>query len=507
MNGDRPAVSRLRHAVVLVVYAVLTGSLVCAQVLQRDWPSERPPRPLAARDVVFPPYEIRTLANGLTVVVVRQTEQPAVSLRLLVRAGSAQDPVDKPGVATMVATLLDQGTKKKSASEIADAIDFMGGGLGAGAGTDLSYANSILLKGSFDAGLDLLAEVVREPAFAQEELERQREQLLSGLKVSYQDPDFVANVVVERLIFGFHPYGKPANGTPESVTALTRDDLIAFHTRWYHPNNALLAIVGDVGVDQAFAGAERVFGNWPRGEVPQTTAADPPEPTRRVVVVDRPNAVQTEIRVGQLAIKRNHDDYMPLNLAVKILGGEGGNRLQGVLRSERGLTYGASADMDAYQRAGAIVADTDTRTETTAEALRIMVEEFFRLQREPVSQVELGGAQAFLAGNFPLTIETPDAIALQVLNALFYGLELKELPDYPDRVNRIAPEDIQRVARAYLRPGRLSVVLVGDASKFLGNLKGAGFDTIELVKLEELDLGAVDLKRNSRATVRPAAPE
>ena len=175
------------------------------------------------------------------------------------------------------------------------------------------------------------------------------------------------------------------------MAALTRDDLVAFHKTWFLPNNALLAIVGDVGVDQAFAGVERVFGSWAKAALPEIAPVDPPEPTRRVVVIDRPNAVQTEIRVGQLAIPRNHPDYLPLNLAVKILGGEGGNRLQGVLRSDRGLTYGASADMDAYQRAGAIVADTDTRTETTAEALRVVVDEFSRLQREPVGEGELGG--------------------------------------------------------------------------------------------------------------------
>lgn len=486
----RSRVPWIASAIACLVAAA--GTCVVAQV---SWPSERPPRPTEARPVTFPPYEIRTLANGLRVVVVRQTEQPVVSLRMLVRAGAAQDPADKPGVATMVAALLDQGTTTRGATAIADAIDYVGGGLGSGAGSDLSYANAIVIRDDFDFGMELMADVVRNPAFAAEELERQREQVLSGLKVSYQDPDYVATVVVERLIFGFHPYGRPSTGTPESVAALTRDDLVAFHKRWYQPNNALFAIVGDVGVDQAFAGAERVFGNWPKGSTTDVVPADPPDPTRRIVVVDRPNAVQTEIRVGQLAIQRNHADYMPLNLAVKILGGEGGNRLQGVLRSDRGLTYGASADMDAYQRAGAIVADTDTRTESTAEALRVMVDEFARLQRDPVGQSELGGAQAYLAGNFPLTIETPDAIALQVLNALFYGLNLDDVPKYRERVNAVTPDDIQRVSKAYLRPTRLSIVLVGDASQFVKDLKGAGFDAIELVRLDELDLSSVNFKR------------
>ncbi len=495
---------RLREHGLLVALMAAAPAVVCAQ--SAGWPSERPPRALDAHPVTFPSYELRTLANGLQLVVVRQSEQPVVNVRMLIRAGSAQDPTDKPGVAEMVATLLDQGTTSRSAAEIADTIDFMGGGLGIGAGTDLSYANTILLQSKLDEGLALLADVIRRPAFAAEELERQREQVLSALKVSYQDPDYVAGAVVERLIFGFHPYGKPGNGTPESVAALTRDDLVAFHTQWYHPNNTLIAIVGDVGVDAATAAVEKAFGDWPRGTAPAITSTEPPDPTRRIVVVDRPGAVQTEIRVGQLAIRRDHTDYMPLNMAVKILGGEGGNRLQGVLRSDRGLTYGASADMDAFQRSGAIVADTDTRTETTVEALRLTVDEFIRLQQEAVNERELDSAQAFLAGNFALTIETPDAIALKVLNAIFYGLDLKDLPDYPQQVYRVTTDDIQRVSRAYLRPSRLAIVLVGDASKFASQLKKAGFDNYELVKLDELDLAAVNLKRGRRAAAIVSSP-
>jgi len=463
-----------------------------------DWPRENPRRPLPARPVSFPPYEIRSLANGMTVVVVRQNEQPVVTLRLLVRAGAAQDPQDRPGVASMVSALLDQGTTSKSASQIADSIDYIGGVLGTGAGTDLSYVNAIVMKDSLGAGLDLVSDVARNPAFSDEELDRQKEQVIQGLTVSFEDPDFVANVVEERLIFGFHPYGRPANGTPESLEAMTRDDLVRFHRTWFAPNNCLLAVVGDVTVDEAMTGVERVFGGWARHDMPAMAQAEPPEPTRRVVVIDRPSAVQTEIRVGQVGIPRKSPDYLPLNVAVKILGGEGGNRLQGVLRSDRGLTYGASADMDAYQRAGSIIAETDTRTETTAEALRLTVDEFFRLQREAVGGGELSSAQAYLAGNFPLTIETPDAIALQVLNALFYELDLKELQNYRERVTAVTPEDIQRVARAYLRPARLSVVLVGDASKFVKDLKGVGFDNIELVPLEDLDLTTVDFKKPRR---------
>jgi zinc protease len=496
----------LRRAAVclLLTAALFAPHAAFAQTKAPDWPTERPPRPLAAKSVKFPPYEMRTLPNGLRVVIVQHHEQPSVTVRLLIRAGASSDPKDKPGVATLAAALLDQGTTTRSASQIADQIDYVGGALATGAGTDLSFINTVVMKDSFDLALNLLSDITRNPAFSPEELDRQREQMLSGLKVSYEDPDYVAEAVVDRLIFGFHPYGRPANGTPASVASITRDDLLAFHRTYFAPNNCILAVVGDLTTEEAIAGVTRVFGEWQKRDVPLPAAAvvEPPDPTRRVLVVDRPNAVQTEIRVGQLAIARNHPDYLPLNVTTNILGGEGGNRLQGVLRHERGLTYGASADMNTYKRAGAIIADTDTRTETTAEALRVVVDEFARLQRERVGDGELSGAQAYLAGNFPLTIETPDAIAMQVLNALFYDLDLKELETYRERVTAITPDDIQRVSKQYLKPARLSIVLVGDASKFVKDLKGVGFDEVELVSLPDLDLTTVDFRRPARATAK-----
>jgi zinc protease len=463
------------------------------------WPTERPPRPLPARDAKFPSYEIRTLANGLQVVAVLHHEQPVVAMRLLVRAGAAHDPSDKAGVATLAASLLDQGTTTRSARQIAEAIDSIGGALGAGAGTDLSFVNVVVMKDSFAFGMELLSDIVRNPVFAPEEIERQRQQMLSGLRVSYDDPDYVAGVVFDRLVYGFHPYGMPNSGTPESIARVARDDLRAFHQAHFAPNNAVLAIVGDVTAAEAFSGVERVFGSWARKEVPPASFIDPPEPTRRVVVVDKPGAVQSEIRVGHLGIPRKHDDYMALNLAVRILGGEGSNRLYRVLRSERGLTYGASADMETLKESGDIVAETDTRSQASAEALRLIVDEFSTIRRERVGERELAEAKAYMTGSFPLTIETPDAIAMQVLNALFYGLDLKDLETFRERVNAVSVDDVQRVAQAYLKPDRLSVVLVGDASTFADALAGIGFAKHERVPLTELDLTAADFRRGSRA--------
>ena len=479
------------------------GFTAHAAAQARDWPSEPPPGPLAAHEVTFPPYEIRSLANGMRVVAVLHHEQPAVSIRLLVGAGSAHDPKGKGGVANLMASLLDQGTTTRSAQEIADQIDFIGGDLGTGAATDLSFVNAIVMKDSFQTGMDLIADIARNPAFAPEEIARQKDQILSSIRVNADDPGYIADVVFDRLVYGFHPYGLPGTGTEDSLSSLTREDLQEFHRQYFIPNNTILAIVGDVTSDEAFAAADRVFGNWPRGTLPAATPVELPSAARRIVIVDKPDAVQTSIRVGQLAIPRKHPDYMTWDLTVKILGGEGANRLHQVLRSQYGLTYGAEANAEARKDAGDFVAQTDTRTDTTGQALRLMVDEFSRLVRERVGQRELTDAQAYLAGSFPLTIETPDQIATQVLNVLFYDLPISEIGSFRERVLAVTPEDIQRVARQYVRPDRLSMVLVGNARAFASQLIELGFGAYEVIPVDQLDLMAPNLKRDRRPAPAP----
>ena len=480
----------LASCLVILIGFASTGAQVTS------WPAENPPRPLPSRPVSFPPYEFRTLPNGMQVIVVMHHEQPEVTMRLIVRAGAAYDPPGKSGTASLVASLLNQGTATRSAREIADAIDSIGGALDTGAGSDITSATVLVMKDSFDVGMNLLADVIRRPAFAPEEIERQRTQAVQNLGVSLEDPDFIARAVLNRLIYGFHSYGFPDSGMPETIAKITREDLREFHRRYFAPNNSILAIVGDVTTDESMVAATRVFGDWPRQAVQPPTLPEPPRPTRRVVVIDKPGSVQTAVRVGQLGIPRKTPDYMSMDQALRILGGEGSNRLFRVLRSERGLTYSASADMNPMLLAGDITAETDTRTEATGEAVRVIVDEFTRLQRERIGDAELSGAQAYMTGSFPLTIETPGAIARQVVNVVFYDLSLDELRTYRQRANAVTPDDVLRVARTYIQPDRLSVVMVGDAARFKDQLGKAGFGNYELIPLSALDLSAADLQKH-----------
>lgn len=486
----------MRVAVALFGVLTMAGHAAAGQA----WPSESPPEPLEARPVDFPSYELRTLPNGLQVVVVPHHEQPSVSFRMIVRAGAVQEPADRPGVASFVAGLLNQGTTSRSASEIADTIDSAGGLLGVGAGNELTYVQGAVVKDQTDLALALMSDIVRNPAFPEDEIALQKQQAMSSFQVGYDDPEYLANAAFDRLVFGAHPYGRPGQGTPDTVGRISRADLVAFHAAWFVPNNALMAVVGDMTADELYAAVERAFGDWTRRDVPTVETPPPPPPTRRVVIIDRPGSAQTSIRAGHLSIERTHPDYITFDLAVRILGGEGANRLFGVLRSDRGLTYGASADLNTFRTAGVVVAETDTRTSATGEALRLMVDEFARLRRETVHPAELRGAQDFMAGNFPLTIETSSAIAEQVLVRLFFGQDLSEIETYLGRVAKVTPGDIQRVSRQLLKPDQLTVVLVGDAATFVNQLRSVGFTDFDRIPVSQLDLGSPTLRRPGSAS-------
>jgi zinc protease len=496
----RPSAVAASVAIGAMVLVTPIATSAQAQAQAPGWPRMEMPGPLTARPMPFPQYQIKTLANGLQVLVVLHHEEPSVSFRLLVRAGAAQEPSGKPGVASFVASLLDQGTTTKTAEQIADTIDGAGGVIATGSDNELAYLNGAILKDRTDLALALAADIAEHPALAAEEIDRQRRQALSSLEVSYDDPSYLASAVFDRIVFGLHPYGRPNEGTRASIAKLTRDDLIAFHRTWFAPNNALLAIVGDLTADEAFAAADRAFGSWPRKVVPSPLAAEPPAPAPRLVIVDRPGSAQTEIRVGQLSIPRTSPDYLPFDLAVHVLGGEGANRLFGVLRTDRGLTYGAEARLHAYRMSGELVADTNTRSPQTGEVLRLIVEEIARIRDEAVDPRELRGAKDYIEGSFPITIESPSNLALLVLNQLFYGLDLKELETFRQRVDRVSVADLQRVANLYLKPDALTIVLVGDASTFADELKALGFGDADRIPLADLDLGSPTLRRPAGGT-------
>ncbi len=464
-----------------------------------------PPSPAFPKAYVMPVPSVRVLPNGLTLVTIERRDLPLVTLRWVVKAGAESDPPRAPGTAQLVSALLNQGTTSRSAFQIAEAIDRAGGTIDTGADWDTSYAELSVLSDQTETAFDLLADMIRRPAFLPAEVERKRTQTLSALEVAYQDPGYVADTTFDDLTFAGTSYGHPQDGTTESVARLTPDDLRAFHDRYYRPENSILAAVGDISPDQASALAQKFFGDWPRaaaGEGKPDLAHSSAEPSGlRIVAIEKPDAVQTEIRVGSIGVPRNSKDYVALTVANQVLGGPAANRLFSALRTRRGLTYGASSDLDCYQTAGSWEAKTFTRTTETVKTLKVMLSEVHDIHDHPITENELQTAKSYLIGHLALQFESSDSVAEQVLDLMVHGLPLDYWNRFPAEVEALTVQDVQAAIRRTLDPDRPVIVLVGNVSEFMKELKKLG--PARAIPLSALDFGSVNLERGKGTADKP----
>lgn len=457
------------------------------------------PAGAAAKPFRFPKAETKTLANGLRVFVVTSQRQPAVTARLvLTGAGAVRDPAGKPGVAAMAADLLTQGTEKRNAQQIAEAIDFVGGSLTANADRDGTYITATVVKKDFDLAMDLLSDVTLHATFQKEELERRREQWLSNLRVQYADPSYLASVIFGRMVYAQHPYGLPEEGTPDSVEKLDRDDLLRFRDTYYVPSQALIVFAGDISPEAAFAAAEKYLGAWPKKEVPASPITAPSGVRGlRILLIDKPDAVQTQVRVGRQGIRRNDPDYIPLYVTNRIFGGGFNSRLNTEVRQKKGLTYGASSSFSSHKLAGSFEASTFTRTEATVEATKLVVDLIRKMASGEVTQAELDFARDYLVGVFPIQTETAEQVAGRVLNVAQFDLPADYNDIYQERVRSVGTDQVKAVAARYFDADNLDLVLVGNVNKFREALKkdfpGA---TYEEIHFGQVDLLSADLRKH-----------
>lgn len=454
---------------------------------------QQPPPPGPIRPFEFPKYLTRKLSNGLTVFVIEDHRQPVVSYELVVDAGGAAHSVKKAGLASMTAQLLREGTKTRSAQDIARTIDSVGGALTTSADDDTVQASATVMKTSEALGIELLADVVVNPVFKQEEIDRRMRQTLSGLQIQYTDAEYLAPVSAARVIFGEHPYGYPAEGTPETLAGIKREDIVQFHGRYYSPAGAFLAIAGDVKPEEAFANAEKVFGKWNTSASAPDTLSPIPASKRAVLIIDKPDAVQTQIVVGQTGIKRSDPDYIPLLIANQIFGGSYNSRLNLKLRAREGLTYGARSNFDTERVSGTFRVSTSTRTAETARATSMLLDLLKEFRQNPVTDAELKEAKAYLTGSFALGSETPQQVATRVLTAAVHGLPSNYWDTYREKVQAATPEQIADAVRRRIDPEKVSIVVVGNSKDFAKSLES--FGTARTILFSDLDFTRPDLRR------------
>jgi predicted Zn-dependent peptidase len=344
---------------------------------------------------------------------------------------------------------------------------------------------------------DLVSDVIFHTAFEAGEIERQRKQTLSGLQVAQGDPAYVADMAVQKLVFSGTAYGHPEDGTPGAVARITARDLRDFHRRYYQPSNCVLAVVGDITAQAAMDLAATYFAGLQNGREPAPAPSLAPTPSdeRRVVAIDKSDAVQTEIRIGTLGVPHDSPDYLALSVANEILGGPSENRLFKALRTRQGLTYGASSDLVCRRHLGALVAKTFTRTPETLKSAHIALEQIQSLQDHGINRQELDTAQSYLVGHLALEFETSDNVASKVLELIQNGLPLDYWNHYAEKIQALTTSEVGDAAKRYLDTDHGVMVLVGSVSDFKKDLRKFGH--IGFIPLNDLDFGSADLVRTS----------
>ena len=437
-----------------------------AEIFRSQAPAPLPPRP-----IVIPTPRETVLANGLTIVVVEDHRLPLVNYRLAFRVGTAFDPPQVPGLTDLLAGLLPEGTQSKTSREIADEVARMGANLSAGANSDYTIVAASALS-QFNAEiLDLMAEVVLQPSFPENEVELAKQNTKESLRQQRAQPSFLASEMVSRVMFGDHPYAIVAP-TPESIDRSSRDEFVKFHQKNFLPNNAVFIVVGDVQYDEIVKKVEALFSTWERGaDVVTNFPAPPVRDKRTAYLVDRRGSAQSNIVIANSGIVRTSPDYFPLLLMHTVLGANASSRLFMNLREEKGYTYGAYTNLDARRTAGTFRATAEVRTPVTGDSLKEFFYELNRIRTDLVSEKEIGDAKSYLTGVFPIRLETQEGLTDQLVQIKMLNLPDDYLQHYRDRVQAVTVAEIQRVANKYVKPDEAAVIVVGDGAAVVDQIK------------------------------------
>jgi zinc protease len=462
---------------------------------------ELPPAPGASRQLNLPRPVERALKNGLRVVVIEDHDTPLVSAKILIKNGGEVDPPQLSGLAQLTATLLTKGTKTRTATETAQAIEALGGELTTGAGWDSSQATVTVISTKLAPAAEVLADVVRNPVFKEEELERSRRQVMDNLNVSLSQPGQLSSLVAARVVFGESAYGHALAGTPQSVARIKREDLVRLHASYYRPNNAVLVFSGDIKAEAAFRLAERLFGSWPKAVLPELAKETPPatDAKARVVVIDMPNAGQSAVTLARRGINRADPDYYHSLVANSLFGGGYSSRLNQEVRIKRGLSYGAGSILSARRATGPFFAFAQTKNESAVEVAELMLAELERLGAAPLPEAELQPRRANLIGEYGRALETTEGLAAQTASLALYGAPFTEINDYIKNVQAVTETDVRRFAAERLKAADASLIIVGDARKFLAELRRRLPQT-EVIEKDQLDLDSVSLRKSGSAS-------
>lgn len=431
----------------------------------------------------FPPFQKKVLENGLTLLVLENRKIPKVYYRLGFDFGEKNDPQTKAGTVELMAHVLKKGTVNRSYHEIAEQIDFVGGNLDVDYSSDFFYLSGNFLREYSDIGLELMGDIVLNPAFHKEEIEKERKKLIADIENEKSSPSFLAQRRFKKVLFFPHPYS--GTKSPESIDEISRDTMIDLYEKFFIPSNMFLVVTGDISFDEALEQTNKHFGQWDKNKRNLDSDFELPKviDKRKVFLVDRPNSEQSNVLLGALLFNRKNAEFEKFQVMNKILGGGSSGRLFMTLREEKGFTYGAYSTMSCFKEAGAWQANAEVRTEVTAEALDTFFEQFQEIQKESVSDEELKDAKRYLIGSFPIKNETPAAMASLELLKKLYKLPEDYWNSYLKRTDNVSKNDVNQMAKRYFDITKIAIIVVGDAKKLGNSLQK--FGEIELYDLDD----------------------
>ncbi len=403
--------------------------------------------------------------NGITVFFLERRSLPIVSVVALIKSGAINDPPNRAGLANLTASLLDEGTLSRTATQISEEVDFIGASLSASAEEDYTSAGLRVLKKDVEKGFDLLSDILLNPRFEKKELDRVRDLILGSILSEKDEPMVVASRAFENLVFENHPYRNPVIGLTETVEKISQEDVRSFHLTHYLPNNTLFSIVGDMTEEEAVALVEKYFSKWEKKLFTAEKINHPTMQPKKMKLIHK-ELMQTSVLMGHLGIERKNPDFYPIMVMNYILGGGGfSSRLLTEIRDNRGLVYSVHSSFYTQLQPGSFVISLQTKASNTNEAILAIQNEIERILQEGVSETELSEAKSYLIGSFPLRLETTSSIAGHLSKVGFYELGLSYFDNYPKYIEKVTREDILRVAKTYLHPDALSLVVVGNLAE------------------------------------------
>ncbi len=417
----------------------------------------------------MPPVQRMVLPNGLILFVSEEHSLPFVTFQLLIDSGSRRDPTGEEGLAYLTAKGLLLGTPKHTVTKINEELDFMGASLNSSSSRDYATLSLRVLKKDLDKGLDLFVEALTQPTFPEDEIRREVEKTLAAIQSAEDQPEEVAERAFQSSLFPASPYGHPVEGTKESLPRLTQEAVARFYRSYYHPNNAILTIVGDITANEVKAKLLPRLEKWPMGKISEAPFNTTFAKQQKTVKIDR-GITQANIIIGHAGVSRESPDYYALTVMNYILGGGGFvSRLVEEIRNKRGLAYSVASFFDAGKYPGSFQIILQTKNSSAREAIALSLQEMERIQKEGVSEKELEGAKKYLVGSFPLRLDTQGKLANFLTQVEYYGLGSDYPEKYPNLIKSITREQVLRVAKKYLHPKNTILVVVA-------NLKEAGMD-------------------------------